>query len=106
MPAEPLNEPLSSAPVPVKVYAAAVPLIEPELEEPVNLSSAPVPLNDADAPVITVVSDPFVGTLPADHAIDRFSEETVIVSDGADPTSVILFTVVVLGVTDTLPAGV
>ena len=41
---------INLAPVPVNVCAAAVPLIVPELELPVNLSSAPVPVNaGADA---------------------------------------------------------
>lgn len=117
----------SLAPVPVNVWAAAVPLIVPELDEPVNFNSLPVPVklgceevaelmpvaivwleNDGSVTAVGV----FCVKLPALQPIVRVSFETLVVNTGnvhdafvpavTEPPPVALdatYFVVVLGVT-------
>ena len=101
------------------VTVPAVPLNVAEMLAlpPVNVGVTALPLNVGcvevaeDIPLTTVVLLPFVGSVPASNVIVSVSFETDVVSDGSEPTAVIEFTVVVLGVTVmvgvlTVPAGV
>lgn len=97
--AVPTSESVTSlAPVPVNVWAAAVPLIVPVLDEPVNFSSAPVPVNVGcvevadEMPVaifwlendgsVTAVGV-FAVKLPALHPSVSVSPDTLVVNEGS-----------------------
>lgn len=105
----------------MNVCAAAVPLIVPELDEPVNLSSAPVPLNDAELIPVAIVCELNDGNVTA---VGVFAVPAVIVNTSFDTVNVGIvqavpavtlpppdaldatYFVAVDGVTVTLPAGV
>ena len=100
LPDVPLNSEYNCIISPVNSGSDTVPL---GVKLPVDVVA--VPVKDADAPVITVllVLD---GTLPAENEKLKVSFETDADHEGAVPTEVMLYTVSVVGDTDTLPAGV
>ena len=117
----PLNAALSFAPVPVNEGCDTLPdgvnLPVEVIALPLNAAvrRTPVPVNEPVAvalfiPVATVVSEPFVGKVPALNEMVSSSLLTLVVSEGSVPTAVIEFTVAVftvtVGETLTEPAGV
>ena len=74
-----------------------------KLPDPALISFKKVSFPDAP---LTYVNEDLVGTLPASQSLITDPVVSSYDNDGNVPTPVILFTVVVLGVTVTLPAGV